>query len=423
MPMNWAQRTLASWIGLGGLDEVVRYANAQLSGTADYSNISSRTKLEIIFSNPALLKVFSLQCELFSLGKIYVYDKNDVEIPNDPFLEMIKKPNPFQTEAQMKWDFMFWQMVGNSYHYIESKFVDPDNKMYFLDSYKIQRPVEMGKWRDRIVLTKGQEDEINNTQVEYQYADGDSVKLKWGNIIHIPDLTNGTGDWFEGKSRIDALVKIIANSEHALDAKNINLRFSGKFLVAGQADPKDTSVEGLPMNEVEKQDIETKMNGIKSVHAIKSMIDIKRFVENIGNLKLDESYLASYYAIGMAYNIPKDVLEAYESGTFENQEKARGAHVSYCLQPKGDVWFESHADFFGYGKEGKRIVMDWEHLPFMQVFAKDRAETNKIVSETVVNYVKLGLPIDEINSLLDLDLKDIDYERAERTGRTQSNNE
>lgn len=400
--MSWFKR----FFGLGDLDEVVRYVNKQLDGTADYSATSNKTKLEIIFSNPAVLKVFSLQCELFSLGKIYAYD-DEKNTKGDVFLEMLKNPNYFQTENQMKWDFMFWQMLGNSYQYIESKNVSNDNNLYFLDSSKLENNIELDKFRDKIVLSKATKKTIDETLVNYTYSDGSTTKLKWGNIIHVPDLTNGTGNWFAGQSRIDALHKIICNSEAALDAKNINLRFSGKYMVAGQADPKDTFQ--TPLSSIEQKDIETKMNGRKSVHAVKSMIDIKRFVENIANLQLDESYLACYYNIGMAYNIPKDVLEAYVSGTFENQEKARGAHVSYCLQPKGDAWMQSLKEFFDYDKY---LVMDWEHLPFMQVFAKDRAETHKIQSETVINYVKLGLPIEEINSLLDTEFSVLDYESA-----------
>ena len=43
-------------------------------------------KLKAILSNPAAMKVFALQCDLFSMGKLFVYDKNEKPIENDPFL-------------------------------------------------------------------------------------------------------------------------------------------------------------------------------------------------------------------------------------------------------------------------------------------------------------------------------------------------
>lgn len=413
--MSWLRNVL----GLGFLDEIVTFVNRELNGTAQYNDYSSDyKKLEAVFSNPALLKVIALQCDLFSLGEIYVYKDGKV-IDNDPFLEMIKKPNPFQKKSQFLWDVMFWNMIGNTYNYCESKIVSEDNNLYILENNKIEFPVEMLTYQDKIILSKTSKDKIDAFRIEYKYVDGTTDKLKWGNIIHMPDLTNGTGNWFRGASRIDSLYKIISNSEASMDALNINIRYSGKFMVAGQADPEN--VTQLPMSEPEKQDIETKVNGRKSVHAVKSMIDIKRFVENIANLKLDEINLNQYFLIGTAYGIPKDVLESFNSGTYENQEKARGAFVSYCLQPKGKLFFEGHSDFFGYDKAGKSIIIDWEHLPFMQVFAKERAETLKIQTESLLNLMKAGVSLEKINEMLDTNFTELDYESAQRT--TQNANQ
>jgi len=412
--MSWFRNIL----GLGFLDDIITSINRQIDGTAEYGNISSDfQKLNAVFSNPALLKVIALQCDLFSLGEVYVYKDGRI-VENDPFLEMIKKPNIFQKKSQFLWDVMFWNMIGNTYNYCESKLVSPDNNLYILENNKMEFPIEMLKYRDKIVLSKSVKKQIDNFSVKYIYADGSATDLKWGNIIHTPDLTNGTGNWFRGASRIDSLYKIISNSEASMDALNINIRYSGKFLVAGKSDPDNTSQ--LPMGEPEKTDIETKVNGSKSVHAVKSMIDIKRFVENIAALKLDEINLNQYFLIGTAYGIPKDVLEAFNSGTYENQEKARGAFVSYCLQPKGKLFFEGHSAFFGYDVLGKSIVVDWEHLPFMQVFAKERAETLKIQTESLLNLMKAGVKLEEINEMLDTEFTELDYESAQRT--TQSTN-
>lgn len=410
--MSWLRNVL----GLGFLDEIVTFVNRQLNGTAQYNDYSSDyKKLEAVFSNPALLKVIALQCDLFSLGEVYVYKDGKI-IENDPFIEMIKKPNPFQKKSQFLWDVMFWNMIGNTYNYCESKIVSEDNNLYILENNKIEFPVEMLKYQDKIVLSKKTKDAIDSFLIHYNYLDGSTDKLKWGNIIHMPDLTNGTGNWFRGASRIDALYKIVSNSEASMDALNINIRYSGKFMVAGQSDPEN--VTQLPMSETEKQDIETKVNGRKSVHAVKSMIDIKRFVENIANLKLDEINLNQYFLIGTAYGIPKDVLESFNSGTYENQEKARGAFVSYCLQPKGKLFLEGHSAFFGYDILGKSIVIDWEHLPFMQVFAKERAETLKIQTESLLNLMKAGVKLEEINRMLDTNFTILDYESAQRTNQS-----
>ncbi|KIO75584.1 hypothetical protein TH53_19795 [Pedobacter lusitanus] len=421
--MNWIQKSIANFTGLDKFVNPIffeSYSSRFVDPITDFNEIGDDLrKVALVFANPAVLKVFSLQCNMFALGKMYVY-QNGKALKSDPFLDLIKRPNPFQQESQFKWDYMFWKMIGNAYCYGDSKIVTNEgNKLYFLDSSKMVFPEDMLKQRDRIILSKSSIETINNYNIAYNYKYSPATSFKWGNIIHVPDLTNGTGDWFRGHSKLTALYKIISNSDTALDSKNINVRYSGKFLVAGTADPSD--VNKLPLSNDEKLTIETKINGHKNVHAIKSMIDIKRFVDNIGNLKLDESYLADYFLIGSMYDIPKEVLEANLQGaTFENQEKSRGAHVSYSLQPSGDQLCGELERFFGY--TDKSIVIDWEHLPFMQAFAKERAETEKIKTESLLNLMRAGVKIPEINTILDLELTHLDYASAQRTAGQNNRN-
>lgn len=364
-----------------------------------------KEKLQAIFSNPALLKVFSLQCELFSLAKIYVYKDGKV-IEDDPILNLISNPNRLQSKSQWLWDYMFWNMVGNDYLYIDSNLAEraSGNSMYFLDHRKIEWPVSIENRKDKLIFSNSTVNDINKEQITYRYEDGTSVKFPLSKIVIINDLTNGVGNWFKGQSRIDALYKIINNSERSLDSKNINTRYAGKFIISGQSDPNNVSQ--LPMAEDEKTDVETKINGEKDVHAMKSMIDIKRFVDNLKQLGFDESFLADYFFIGTMYGIPKDVLESHlKSATFENQEKATARHVDYTLEPKGKILGEALAKHFGYDKEGKEIVFSWDHLPFTQIFEKDRSDIQHKKSLTMFQLLKNGVSLEEINVFLDTSFK------------------
>lgn len=403
-----------NWVGLNefgayGLNEL-RFQD----GTPDFNEYGSDIdKLNIVLSNPACLKVFALQMDLFSLGKIYVY-KNGKAVDKDPFLDMIKNPNPFQSESQLKRDFMFWNMLGNSYTFCDSAIVG-DNKIYLLEVQKMNFPQEMQKYKDKIVLSNTSQKTLADFNIKYNYSTGETTELKWGKIIHNPDLTNGTGNWFKGNSRLSALYKVISNSEAALNSKNTNVRYAGKYMVAGTTDRNNPNE--LPLTDTEKSNIETKVHGNRPVTAVKSMIDIKRYVENIANLKLDESYWADYFIIGGMYNIPKDVLEWYlTGGTWENQEKARMSHVSYSLEPKGNAWMEGFAKHFGYTEKGLEIVMSWDHLPFMQISEKDRAETQSIKAQTLLALQQAGVSVSEINKYLDLEFTELNPIRNESTG-------
>lgn len=420
--MNWLQNLGASIFRLQHYAESVTGPDDYfiLDPKADFSEYTTDAmKLKVVFNNPAVLKVFKLQCDMFSLGKVYVYKKGK-SIDDDPFINLINNPNPFQQKSQLLWDYMFWKMIGNAYCYVDSDSVMSDtNKLYMLDPSRMQFPDYLRVNKDKLVFSSATERLINDQEITYVYDDGSSDKIKWGKISHVSDLSNGTGNWFKGRSTVDAIYEIVANSKAAIASKNINARYLGKYMVAGQADPNNVSK--IPLSGLEQNDIETKMDGRKVVHAVKSMIDIKRFVEKADVLgALDASYWDDYFKIGSEFGIPRDVLEASLKGaTYDNQQEARGAHVEYTLSPAGEQLMNSFNKRFGY--KNKTILMSWDHLSFMQVFAKRKAETDKIKSDTLLNLMKAGVNMEEINSLLDTEFTELDYEPAKRATTTNNN--
>jgi len=374
----------------------------------DYT--SDLEKYNAVWSNPAFCKVVCLQCDLYSLGRIKVKDSSGNEI-DDPVLDLFKDPNYTQSGNQFLWDTMFSYMQGNVYCYLDNNLPTVDNIIYFLESHKMEWPTDFDKYKDRLILSKASYKQITDIKIIYRYEDGSSLPIPLSKILILTDLSNGQGNWFKGRSRIDSLCKIFSNADAALDSTNINIRYSGKFMVTGQVDPKDVSK--LPMSDEEKKSIEQKVNGPKSVHAVKTASEIKRFVENIGALKLDEAYRTAYFLIGSMYNIPRDVLEAYlQSSTFENQEKSVAKHVAYTLQPKGDDFFGELSTRFGF--TDKKICITWDHLPFMQVFEKEKAAVNNQNMQTMTGLLKLGVDIKEINELLGTNFKTAKYEQPKQ---------
>lgn len=366
------------------------FANFDTSMTLD-------AKLLLVLTNPAMLKVIAIQCELFSLGKFYVY-RDEQEIPDHPLLKFLKNPNPFQNTQEFLWEWMFWQMLGVSHTYIEDKDYNKLKgiNMYPLHSNRVEFPDDLIQQADKIILTQQSLKRYNDHVITYRYNDGTTFDFNFGNLVTVSDLGN-INSRLSFRSRIDALIKVITNNEVSLDSMNINLKYSGKFMVAGLADPND--VTKLPLSEIEKKDIEKKALNDNPVEAVKSLIDIKRFVSDAAAQKLSQFYLDTYFMIGNMYNIPRDVLEAYQSSTYENQEKARGAHIDYCLQPKGDLLAGKLSSFFGLEQE--EVVISWDHLSFMQVFEEQRANVQNKKANTIILLLKAGIPIDEINEFLD----------------------
>lgn len=365
-----------------------------------------REKLTIVLSNPAVLKVFALQCDLFSMGKVCIQDQNGEEIEEDPFLDLLRSPNPFtKTESQFLWDYMFWNMLGTSYTYVDSSIVDrKNNKMYYLDPSKIDWPQELERKKDKMIFSDAELNSILKTTITYKYDDGTTFKFPMDRLVITHDLTNSIGNFFKGPSRLDALHKIISNSEHTLDSENINIRYTSKFLVG--SDMQTGTVNKMGMNQLEKDDLANKIDSMeKNVWPMNTKLNIQRFVSDMGALQLKENYLHQYFLIGNMFNIPRDVLEAYNSATWENQEKARAAHVNYTLEPKGEQFMDGFEVHFGYREQGKKINMSWSHLPFVQVFAKEKAETQTITINNLNSLLALGVKIKHANKYLGTDFE------------------
>lgn len=384
------------------------------SSLTSYNNkLTKKKKLEAILQNPAALFVFTLQCDLASLGRFYVYDKDGNEIEDDPILKLLNKPNYMQTGKQFMWDYMFWNMFGQDNIYVDSKSID-NNQLYILQNTNLIIPSTLDHNKNKIVLSQAEYKKIQDTIIKYEQTDGSFFKFKYGKLIQIHDLSNGIDGWYKSPSRLDALYKIVSNSELSLKSKNINTDFMSKFFVSGKIDINN--VDQMPMSDNDKRSVRESMFSDESVYPTKSMIDVKRFIDNYGVLdSLDKAFLGDYYLIGKAFGIPRDVLEAYDSATYENQEKARASHISYTIQPKMNDLCNALETYFGYDELGKEICCEYDHLPFVSVFEKEKAETNKTKAETYKILIDSGINPEDA-------LREVEYEDMRTDGIRNMNN-
>ena len=372
----------------------------RVEGSTSFNSMQdNREKLEVVLSSPAVLSIFKLQCDLFSLGKIGEKDNEDSKAP---ILEKLKQPNPFQGGRQFLWDYMFYLMLGNAFMEAASRVVTPENNIYWLNTANLEFGDELLDKLDKHLFSSKEVNELEKNTIEYHYRDGNTRKIPLKDIESFADLTNSTGNWYAGSSALDALYKVVSNSDAALGAKNINLDFAGKYIISGKGSVTETQYEAS-LSAPEKKSLEDAIKSGKKVHALKSSIDIARFVENIAQLELDKSYFADYYIIGKMYGIPRDVLEANleQGGTFNNQPVSRASHVEYTLQPKGQDLIDGITNYFGLTEE---LEISWDHLNFTHATKKATLENEKMRADTIKILVDAGVEEESINELLDIDI-------------------
>lgn len=329
--------------------------------------LSDDQKLRMILASPACMTIFSLQADMFSLGKV-----NSKTTPE--YLKTLRKaPNYKSGWTQFYWDYMFWQMQGTAYLYKAGggRRLDDNNSVEWLNPAKLfWEPRIVTKMMD-FILSKATYKDVTSQSVRYTQSNGQVKYIPLNEITPIHDLSSNMNDnYYQGISRVDALYKIICNSEEIIDADNINIRFSKKWMVSGKQDPNN--VQELPMGSEEKEDIESKVEFGKNVQANKSQIDIKRFSETLKAQGYDDNFAAKLYMIGKMYNIPRDIIEAYSSSsrgaTYENQEKAMVRHIEHSLKPKGEELMDALEGILDI----EPIEMSWSHLACYNVFEVEK---------------------------------------------------
>lgn len=355
-------------------------------GIKDFFNDNSDTKwgsyqkkLDAVLSNPAVLKVLTFRADMYSQVKFNEYS-NDKLVEKDFLYSYKKNPNPMQNWIDLHWDISFNRDLGNAYLYVEN-----DTFYCFgLQNIKIdeQKLKEINKYRFSEYKTK---QAIKGTFKARLNCDSEWQTLKLENLYLLSDLSNNiSGNWLCGNSRLDALYDVVQNSKLSLKAKKKNLFFTTKHMVNGTHDGK---VDSRPMTDEEQKSISDSMFSSKDIFATKSRLEVRQLVDNLDNLKLDESYLSDLSIIANMYGMTKDILDILTKGsTYENKEKSIGAFIDYSLMPK----VQQHSDLLEIILQKEDIRGSFKHLPFNAVFEAEKVTNKKVELEALKIASELG---------------------------------
>lgn len=327
---------------------------------------SEKKKLVAILDNPHCFRALKMNADIFSIGHIDKFIEN--KISEKDFLYTVKtQPNFHQSYTEFFWEYCFWLQLGTAYMWRSSDVMNKQTQIQWLNPVMIDFGSSFRNNFNRFVFSQQTYKDLLESNIRYTWPDGKQTEIPLKQITPFFATSNGISEnWFKGESTVDNLYKVIANSESGMDAKHSNLDFVQRYMLSSKVAPGDTSQLGL--TDPEKKSIQSEIKGPAKVLISKLGIDIKRFVDNLDKLKLDDLQSADSQTIAAAFGIPKVLWESVDA-TFENQEKALARHVEYTLNPMGKKFTDKFEMIFNF----QDLRYNWSDAMFNQVFETERA--------------------------------------------------
>lgn len=351
---------------------------------------SYQKKLELICESTASFFVFDLISSLFSMGK-WVMKKNDEIIEEHEILDLVNNPNPMQSAAQFKYDYMFFRKMGTANMIADSTILNPNSRLYILKNQFIEWPEWFDKNKHTIFLSDKAVEEFRQMVIRYK-TDSQELSFPMERMRQFHDISNGIKSWWDSPSRVDSLYKVVINADLAIKSKATTADFAGKYLVGNQL---DGGISGVPIDEEDENALRRLLHSKESVFPMTSNTQIDRFVNDSSMLSnLGTAVFEDIFLVGRIVGIPRDVLEMFQASTYQNQELAKAAIIYYVCKPDSQDFAEGILDMYdGYEnlrKQGYTLELDFDHLPFVQAFIEKESESKLKLSTAFKNVVQAG---------------------------------
>lgn len=375
-----------------------------------FDNKSSFKKQKAIDSynkSYALHRVINLIKDTGKLANINLYENGKLKTTN--YLYQVKqKPNPYQTWTELIEEFFFWYSLGNVYFWKPTTILAENQNYYFLDYSKFDdETIKLFKKFGKKLSNQNAnefEKEYKNHIIKYKYSENNTQNIPLKEVTVINSNIN-TDSWFSDVDKLEAINKILCNSEETLDAKNINIHFSKKYVAYQGVNKDDLAQQITGLGQTERDNIKGKIMSKDPLHVSGSNnLEVKRFIDNLKNLGFDESFLNDYLLIGMFFNVPLEILGDFLRGKGlssqgDAKEKAMIQFVDMCLMPI----LQKLTDVLEINlAKNQEVKAEFTHLWFMKYAVKQQAEQRKSDLEALKIASELGLDEAKVKEQLNI---------------------
>jgi len=343
---------------------------------------------------------------MFSRGRVCVEDiKTGEEIPDDPFLKAISRPNFSQSQQDFLYSHEFFKGTGNNITRVIASKPNDIDKVYSFENL-IPSQIDYNKINefDDFIFAKSDLRDVNKRHIVYKMNDKPH-DVPLSELMFFYDVTNGLQpkNRFRSPSRIDMLREPLQNIREAQKAKNINLRLSAKHIISSGVTSAGEMTDGLQPGE--KEDIERRFMD-KDIHASESNLSVNSLANNMSKLMFDESCASDLTKIATAYGINRDVLSWHLNGssTYDNKNMGLLDWIQNSIEFEGEDWAGTFNNYFNYIDQGKKIKLKYDHLPVMQIIKEQQSESLKKKAETAKLLMDLGMTGKEAMTMAGLNI-------------------
>ena len=371
------------------------------------SNSKKHKTIQAYNQTYALHKVIDCIKDTGKLANINLYENGKLKITN--YLYQVKpKPNPYQTWTDFIEEYIFWYSLGNVYFWKPTTTFAENQNYYFLDYSKFDDDTikKFKKFGKKLSNQNSNEfiKEFGNHIIKYKYSENETQNIPLKEVVIIHSGIN-IDSWYLDNNKIEAIQKLISNSEDTLDSKNINIHFSKKYVAYQGVNKDDLAQQITGLGKQEREDIKGKVMSKDPLHVSGSNnLEVKRFIDNLKNLGFDESFLNDYLLIGMFFNVPLEILGDFLRGKGlssqgDAKEKAMIQFVDMCLMPI----LQKLTDNLELNlTENQEVKAEFTHLWFMKVAIKQQADQRKADLEALKIAKELGLDETKVQEQLNI---------------------
>jgi len=363
-------------------NQLLPYSN-QIWGVKKAVWIDTNNAWEWFMTIPELRAVIDKRASMMASNEVRMYDANGEEVFNHWFLDMVNKPNPVQSWADVVYSLSVNDaLYSNAFGYSPVRSFDIRNMFVPLPSNKVQIMTSGKKLRQMDV-----DGLIDGYRFEYDNNEFESLELK--DVIYL--ATNDGMNLIKPTSRIDALKYPLSNIKAQYNKRNVLLENIGAI---GILSAQNSDMGGaIPMTPEEKRSIQRDWYNRSKDEVIitESQVNWQSMSYPTRDLMLFEELNADKIAIIDAYGMNVNLFSSEKGTTFTNVRDSVRMVYTDTIIPETQQMYDTMAHQMGLAQQGYKIVADFTHLPVLQDDEQMKAQSLNTKADAINKIIQAGV--------------------------------